>query len=137
VTPKYLEILEVVLTQFPATTDTGGPWDPSDGPDIYFRLTYNGNELYSNPANRKQNAVWGNTYTWTIPGSDNIQITNPTSQYVLEIYDYEILFSDTYMASVYFTPYWNGNAFPEVLQYNSLNCSDCKIYFKLKVSYHF
>lgn len=133
-TPEYIEITSVTITKWPNIN-----WDPTDGsgPDIYFRLLYNGTVLYENSSNRVIDAVWGDPITWNLPASTNLNMQEPTSQYVIEFYDYESILNDVLMGAVYFTPYGSSNGFPSNLIYDASNCTNCDVFFELGVDYHF
>lgn len=132
-TPEYVEITAVNLNQFiPQSWDIDG-----SGPDVYFKIFLNGTQLFENSANRVNNVSNGTVTTWNLPASTNLNLYEPTSQYVIEFYDWESFGADTKMASLYFTPYWDNNGFPSELIYNEINCSTCDAYFSFKVNYHF
>lgn len=130
-TPTRIRVTRIRVTGFPGTDDNGGGWDISSGPDIYPVLEYNGSVIYKH-GSFAQNATPSNTYSFT--PSVNLNLNNPTDEYVIRLYDYDDFDADDYMAGYRFTPYFKGDKFPETIRLQGTNNS---LIFFLDAEYSF
>lgn len=137
VTPEMIEVLRVSITDFPQAQSNGASWDnlPASGPDIFIRLSFNGNVLYE--SGRYTDCISSEDYVYDIPASENIFLENPTSNYTITIYDYDGIFEPSQMASISFTPYSSNNRFPQVWKLDASNCNGCQFDATFWFKYHF
>jgi len=111
VTPLKLQVNSITITRFPSTNE-GMSWDPTDGPDIYFKMS---EEIYplAQPEYLVENAEPLKSYTFVIHPFD---LRYPTSPYKMELFDYEgVGIPSQKMGELYFTPYADNNGFPQTL----------------------
>lgn len=105
--PKTVTLNSVLLVKYPAT-NAGQAWDDfSNYADPYFVVT-NGTTLetvytsqYKDEINPASGALWP-------VGS----ICNPDDYFLISFYDYDSAGSDTFMGSVLWSAYVEGQAFP-------------------------
>lgn len=108
-TPTTMTITGVRITQFPSTDAGGASWDLGSGADLYVQITNSsGTVLFD--SDYFEDAVSGGTgsgylYTPTSP----VNITCPTCQYTLSLYDYDELDADDFIGSYSFRPYTAGD----------------------------
>jgi hypothetical protein len=131
VAPTKIRITKIDVLKFPATTSTGGGWDPSDAPDIFPKFLKGTTILWNSP-NVVTNALQGTTYTFT--PSTSIEITAPKDEYIVELWDYDTLDPDDYMGGIKFVPYNDTNGFPATI---TLECASCNTSYKLYLQYTF
>jgi hypothetical protein len=111
VTPLKMKVKAVTVTRFPATND-GMSWDPTDGPDIFFKMS---EEVYplAQPEHLIENADAAIDYTFNIVSFDLRYVTSP---YKMELFDYEgVGIPAQKMGEMFFTPYSTNNGFPTTL----------------------
>jgi hypothetical protein len=116
------------VTSFPAT-DGGAGWDLTSGPDIFPVLRLGGTTIWTAPT-YYENA--NPTLDYTFTPNPTFNLTSPTSQYTLILYDYDDLDADDQMGGVNFTPYSSSNGFPTTLV---LAPAGGAVTFTLNVSY--
>lgn len=126
-TPSKILITKIQVTAFPPT-DGGAGWDLTSGADIYPKILFVSSVLWDSP-NYIENANASSSYDFT--PSPAIQISNPTLQYTIELWDYDTTDPDDFMAGFNFTPY-NGSSAPSVINLTS-NTNGLTI--KLSVQY--
>lgn len=129
-TPSKIRITNIRVTQFPATDNSGGGWDLFSGPDIYVTMEYNGSQVYEYPS-YFQDASPSQTYSFQ--PSINLNMNNPTDEYIIRIYDYDSTDPDDYMRGIRFFPYQDGNNFPDKLRFDAGE----EFAFELSVVYTF
>ena len=98
VTPTNIKITKIRVKKFP-DTDNGNYWDilPNSDADIYVTLqNSNLTTIYFHPNNKPDSSSTGTNYFDFIPSAP-ILITNPTGTFVMNIYDYENVGTDTLM----------------------------------------
>jgi hypothetical protein len=127
-TPTGIRINSIKVTSFPAT-DGGAGWDLTSGPDIFPKLTLGTTTIWESPT-YNQNADPSIDYTFT--PNPTFNLTSPTSQYTLTLYDYDDLDANDWMGGVNFTPYNSSNGFPTTIV---LAPSGSAVSFSLNVSY--
>lgn len=128
--PSSIEITKIKVRDWPFYTNNGEEWDYwSCCPEMYVELVNNA-EVTKLSANHVDDANKGKTYTYT---SDlPYQVVDVSSEYTLELWDYDESSADDYMGGVYFTFYNEGNDFP-----NSLEISAGGITYEVEVNYNF
>lgn len=131
-TPSRMILKKVIVTKFPPTEDNGAGWDILDGPDIIFSLLIGQNEVYRSSV-FFEDAIQGQNYTFD---NLNIVITEPTSNYTLNLFDYDDgLTADDFMGGVIFPFYSSTNVnFPSTIIIDSNNLNTGWI---LEVEYEF
>lgn len=127
ITPSKIRITKIEVTRFPAT-DNGAGWDLTSGPDIFPTILLGNNVVWDSP-DYFQDANPGTTYTFT--PSPAIELTSPTSQYTIRLYDYDDIDADDFMGGILFYPYYSTNKFPSVLTIDAGGA----VAFKLYLSY--
>lgn len=82
--PTKFTISKVVISQWPINSSLGQPWDPSDGPDLFFYF-YRGNTQLFYTTELKSNCVIGTPYTFDV----DFPVTNSdlTSTYRFDFQD--------------------------------------------------
>ena len=131
VIPTKIRITKIDVLKFPATTSSGGGWDPLDAPDILVAFIKGTTKLWES-STYFPNAAQGTTYTFT--PSTAIEITAPKDEYIVNLYDYDTLPPNQDMGGIRFIPYSDTNGFPSTI---TLECSGCTTSFKLYVQYVF
>jgi hypothetical protein len=119
VTPKFVKVKAVTISEFPAT-DNGIGWDSLDGPDLYFSILHNGNEIYASKSDVRCNYT-GTEATWTI--TEKLHLDKPLDKYVLMLYDQDTLDLDDLMGERTFTPFNNQSGYPSSIYLNCPGCS--------------
>lgn len=128
VTPTKITITKIQVTKFPATSVGGAGWDASSGPDIRPKISKGTTEIWYSPT-YYTDANPSLPYDFT--PSPNIDLTSPTAQYLIELFDYDYPASDTWMGGINFTPSLMINNFPSVLTIDAGGV----VAFKLSVTY--
>ena len=128
VAPTAIRVNWIKVTSFPAT-DAGAGWDPTSGPDIYPELKLGTTVIWTSP-NYNQNADPAQDYTFT--PNPLFNLTSPSSQYTLTLYDFDDFDADDWMGGVNFTPYTNTNGFPTTLV---LSPTGAAVTFTIGVTY--
>ena len=122
-TPTKLKINSLLLTAYPVTTPSGGGWDSVDGPDMFFIFSSaTGTSLLE--TGRTSNTVQSElpiTYSNQFP----LTLTSLDSQYLIDLWDYDPLDPNDWMAGYYFTirnsmP-TNGNKYPSTISFQNTN----------------
>lgn len=126
ITPTKITITKIQVTKFPATNANGGGWDLTSGPDIRPQISKGSIILWLSPS-YSEDANQSTIYNFTL--STPINITTPTDQYTISLYDYDTI-SDEWMGGWYFTPYSNTNGFPPTLV-----VGDATLSFTLHLTY--
>lgn len=130
ITPRKIKITKIEVTKFPATNDNGGGWDPSNGADIYLKLSKDDSQLWkSSDTYNYQNASAAAMYSFDI--SSSVDLTEPNDRYTISLYDYDDFDADDFMGGIIFTPYTNSNGFPPVVTLDA----NGGVAFKLHLSY--
>jgi hypothetical protein len=114
-TPKKIRISQIDVTSFPPTTSTGAGWDLLDGPDIFLVIKKGDLKLFTS-TEKYENATTGKTYTFA--DVSPIDLTDPSSEYSIELYDYDAVSNSDYMCGYSFIPF-NGSSFPSKLNIKS------------------
>lgn len=127
VTPSKIRITNIKLTKFPAT-DNGAGWDLTSGPDIYVTMEYSGSTIYDHPY-FYQNADPSQDYDFQ--PNINLNMDNPTDNYVIRLYDFDDFDADDYMGGIQFVPYQDGNNFLNKILLNAGG----DVAFELSVTY--
>lgn len=126
VAPTKMKILKIEVTRFPAT-DGGAGWDLTSGPDIYPKIS-KGTTVIWEASTYFQNA---NLSSYEFTPSPSIDLTSPSDQYTISLYDYDDVDSDDFMGGIYFTPYLSTAKFPSVLTIDASG----SVAFKIHVAY--
>ncbi len=129
-TPSTIRVTNIKVTRFPATDSNGGGWDLLSGADIFVTIHYNNNEVYEHPT-FIQNADPGVDHNFS--PSINLNLTNPTSAYVISLYDFDDFDPDDFIGGIEFTPYSNNNGFPTILTLDA----NGTVAFELTMTYSF
>jgi len=98
------------------------------GPDIYFTMEYSNSTIYEHPT-FYQNADPSQDYDFQ--PNTNLNINNPTDNYVIRLYDYDDFDADDYMGGIQFVPYQDGNDFPAKINLDAGG----DVAFELSVTY--
>ena len=129
-TPSSIRITNIKVTKFPSVAGGGAGWDLFSGADIYVTMSYNNSTIYTHPS-FFQDANSGTDYDF--PPSTNLNITNPTNQYVISVYDDDGFDTHDFMGGIEFTPYSNNNGFPSTINLDAGGA----VAFQLTVDYTF
>jgi hypothetical protein len=129
VTPTKITITKIQVTKFPATEVGGAGWDLTSGPDIRPRILKGTTEIWYSPT-YYTDANPSLVYDFT--PSPNIDLTSPTDQYTIELFDFDSPDTDDWMGGLYFIPYSNNNNFPAVI---TIDATGSGVAFKLYVTY--
>jgi hypothetical protein len=109
--PDKVRIRTITLTRFPVLKSDVG-WDPSDGPDMFFRL-YDGQYAIAQPLELIENAVGMQEYNFFIP---LIEIADVTRHYSLKLLDYDGRDTkEDLMGEIDFVPYDPAKGKPETV----------------------
>ena len=110
-TPHFIRVTSVQLTRFPAT-NAGVSWDPSDGPDLFFKLS-NDQHPIAQPIVLMENAD---------PSLDSyffinlIDIRHVESTHTMQLFDYDGVDADhDLLGEIRFDPYHSTNGFPTTI----------------------
>ena len=130
--PSKIRISKIEVLDFPATTSSGGGWDPASGADIFPRISdvSQSTTLFA-PTTYYMDAVAGSTYSWDIVPSLDI---DAQTQYTFSLYDYDTTDPNDFMAGVVVALYQSGRNFPTTL---TLTAPGSNIKFRLTLSYIF
>ena len=129
VTPLKMKVTAISVTRFPGLND-GLSWDPTDGPDIYFKMS---EEVYplAQPEYLVENADPSTIYAFTFVPFDLRFVTAP---YKMELFDYDgVGIPSQKMGELFFTPYASSNGFPTTIILDDGG----SIAFKMEVEYIF
>lgn len=130
ITPKSIQIDFIELTKYPPN-DNGASWDVADGPDIYIEIRHLSSVIYSTVKNPVFNITSPN-YFWA--PSTPILLNYPLDDYYFRLYDYDDFSGDDYMGEIGGQLYDSNNKFPSNI---NIQCQNCKVGFKINVSYNF
>ena len=111
VTPLKIRISKIELTKFPQY-DYGSSWDVTSGPDIYLKLVKDGYLIHQTDYDK--NAA--SSYDYVFYPKSDINITDPTDEYIIRLYDFDSGSEDDYMAGIKFYPYKSKNKFPRIIK---------------------
>jgi PKD repeat protein len=98
-----VKITKITLIAIPFTNLTGGGWDSSDGPDVFFKIQdVNSTTLFdATSANKRDNLILSNlpiSWDFTTP----FNITDLSASRFIQFYDYDSLSSNDDMGYVGF-----------------------------------
>ena len=128
VTPSKVRISKVKITSFPQY-DSGANWDLGDGPDIYVQIAQGSSIVHEQPGLFEDASV---TTDYLYTPSSVIDLTDPTAQYVVRLYDYDDgITTDDFMGGISFYPYSSTRGFPTTLNLDA----GSGVTFELTVSY--
>ena len=127
VTPTKIRISSIKITSFPQY-DGGSNWDNLDGPDIYVTLSLGSTLIHKQPTMFEDASV---TTDYTYNPTSSIDLSDPTAQYTIRLYDYDDYDSDDYMGGILFYPYSSTGGFPTTLYLDA----GAGVTFELTVSY--
>lgn len=84
-------ITSVTISAFPATTSTGGGWDGTSAPDLFFNITDSVNTIkYNNSANVKTDVLQSQLpVTWTLSPTYNVAGSSIYSYRYIDLWDYD------------------------------------------------
>lgn len=114
-----VKITKVTVTGMPFITSTGAGWDPSDGPDVFFKITNQSNTVLfdAGSSSRVSNVAPSSLpIAWTL--TTPFEITDFTASRFIDLWDYDTLDPDDYINYVGFTmsDYASGsNAYPSTV----------------------
>jgi hypothetical protein len=128
-TPVKITITKIQVTKFPATDVGGAGWDLTSGADIYPTILKGTTLIWESPV-MFTDANPSLTYDFT--PSPSIDLTSPTDQYTIELYDYDSPDPDDWMGGFYFTPYSSTTNFPSVL---TITTAGSDLAFKIFITY--
>jgi hypothetical protein len=107
-----VKILSAKVTGIPFTTATGGGWDISNGPDVYITIKDPlGNELKGNPFSDVIQSKLPLSWNFT----QAMQITNLSTRFYIDLYDYDFPDADDYMGGYNFTMNDFKTGYPKVI----------------------
>ncbi len=125
--PTQLKINSIELISFPATTPTGGGWDPYDGPDVFPIITQSSGDT-SYKSYRKENLL-NNYLPATYTSGFPLTITSLDFANTIVFYDYDLTSSNEWIGGYYFTvrDYMpvDGNPYPTIINFQDTT-SDLK-----------
>jgi len=101
----------------------------TSGPDIFPILSLGASTIWESPTSN-QNADPAQDYTFT--PNPTFNLTSPSSQYTLTLYDFDDFDANDWMGGVNFTPYNSSNGFPTTI---ILAPGGAAVTFSLNVSY--
>lgn len=125
--PETMTINKIEVTRFPFT-DGGVSWDVLGDADIFPIISLDGTTLWESSKHIK-NADPNSDHTFH--PSPVIELTRPTRQYTIWLYDYDDFDANDYMGDIDFIPYQAGEGYPSVLTLDA----GAGVAFKLHVSY--
>jgi len=113
--PNYtnVKILSMTVTGIPFTTTSGGGWDITNGPDVYFTINDPlGNVLMkgstiNDVVQSRLPLAWNFTQA--------MLITNLSTTFSVRLYDYDFPDADDYMGGYYFTMSDYKTGYPKVI----------------------
>jgi hypothetical protein len=130
ITPKKITITKIQVTKFPATKVGGAGWDLTSGPDIYPVISKGTTLIWKSPINFTDA---NSSLTYDFTPSPNIDLTSPTDQYTIELFDYDGgIVADDWMGGLYFIPYSITNNFPPII---TIDATGSVVTFKIFVTY--
>lgn len=116
VTPQSISITGITLNSMPANND-GADWDTfGGGPDVYYVITKDGDEI-------ARSETFNDSFTanWNAAVSFN----DPAETYEISIFDEDDNFNaDDAVGGISFSPYNAGTAFPTTVE---LTCATCTV----------
>ncbi len=128
-TPDFIRLNSIQVTRFPAT-NAGVSWDPTDGPDIFFRLHSDEHPL-AQPLVLFENADASTDYYFFI---NIIDFHHVKSVHRIQLFDYDgIGANHDLLGEISFTPYHDTNGFPQMVVIDEGG----PIAFTLTYEYHF
>lgn len=129
--PDKIFITKVVVTSFSNYDSDNNEWDAfGDNADITFRINKGDTEIYSHNT-FYEDAVSSQDYTFTL-STNPIELNDVNNIYAILLYDYDDGFGDDYMGGITFTPYKDGDNFPEKVE---VSIDNYPISFELYFSY--
>jgi hypothetical protein len=131
--PIKIVINKIEILKMPAVPSGGGGWDSNNGPDIFVKISNGSNTVWDSPTYIVDANV--NSQYNFVP-SPSIEITSPTTQHTIELYDYDTGSASDNMGGYYFNPYNDlvkGRKFPTSLTIEG----SLDLKFKIYVSYIF
>jgi PKD repeat protein len=114
-----VKITKITITALPFITGTGAGWDPSDGPDVFFKITNQSNTvLFDATSSSKVNDVAPSSLpiAWTL--ATPFEITDLTAPKFINLWDYDTFDADDNIGYVGFlmSNYTSGsNAYPQTV----------------------
>jgi hypothetical protein len=128
ITPSNIRVSKISITKFPSYNN-GSDWDTwSAGPDIYVLIKKNSTTIHEQPT-MWEDADAAQDYTYE-PNSP-IDLSEPTVQYTISLYDYDSTGDNDFMGGINFYPYSSDNDFPNTLYIDAGG----DVSFELDVSY--
>jgi PKD repeat protein len=127
VTPSKLILSKIQIIKFPST-DNGAGWDLTSGADIYPELSLGSTIVWSSQT-FYENADPSNVYEFDV--NPTFDLTSPTSQYSISLYDYDDTSADDFMGGINFSPYSATNGFPSIIELDAGG----DVAFRIYVSY--
>lgn len=128
ITPSNIKVSKIRITKFPSYNN-GSDWDTwSAGSDIYVLITKNSTTIHEQPTMWEEADA---TQNYTYEPNSPIDLSEPTVQYTISLYDYDSSGSDDFMGGINFYPYSNNNDFPSTLYIDAGG----DVSFELEVSY--
>jgi PKD repeat protein len=84
-------ITSVTISAFPATTSTGGGWDGTSAPDLFFNITDSVNTIkYNNSANVKTDVLQSQLpVTWTLSPTYNVSGGSIYTSRYIDLWEYD------------------------------------------------
>lgn len=134
--PTKVRINSITLTSMSFVTPTGGGWDLSDGPDLYFKMTDVNNAV--NFFTATQQNILQSQLPLVSPLTTPFQTSSLTSKYTIELYDYDNGgTTDQWIGGFYF--YFsdemptNGSLYPAIIYLS--NSATTTLKFQLNVDW--
>jgi hypothetical protein len=130
VTPKKVTITKIQITKFPATEVGGAGWDPTSGPELYPKISLGSTTIYSSTL--RYTDANPNLVPYEFAPNPYVELNDPSSQYLIEAYDYDTVDPDDWMGGIYFYPYSSSTGFPSIVL---VEAAGATVAFKLELVY--
>lgn len=123
-TPKSysnFKITSIKLNQIPFVDNTGSSWDTSSGPDLFYKLTDVGSNVYSTGSQFDDLTSSELPLLWNFQQA--FQITNLNTTFFVQFYDHDDLDPDDYIGGVGFNASLYTDTYPTSipLTYNGIS----------------
>lgn len=114
ITPDSVIITKVKVLRFPASNIQDEDWDETSNADIYIQVWQNNEQIWSSTM-IYANAISDTGIQYSFLPVDTIALTDPLSQYAIQLYDQDDDSEDDYMGGINFISYSHNNGFPELM----------------------
>lgn len=132
--PLKIFITSIVFKKIPMVKSSGATWDtgnlPNSAPDLNIIMTQTGTNLFWKTPTPLDNT---NQLPLSINLSSPIEITNVKALISINVYDYDTPSFSDFVGGIFFTPYADGNNYPEKISLdNGLIAVDFDITYEFR-----